>query len=633
VATSKFEAIDPDAPGVTAESEPAHRPQPTHATIRDPWAWASALAALPLLLRSLGAPLGEPVAEDFDFLHRAVLSPANSLLDGGGSNAFWRPVAHQIYYELLGPTILSHPGRVAALHVILLALSGWLLYRIARRAFPGPVAAAIASFPLLAESTRTLIAWPSHFVDLGAFLFSAIALHEAARRRWWSALPSLALALLCKELAVVTAALMPFVPALVGDRSGSRARAMMLCGTVVVAWAAAYTWVRAHAGLELPHGLERDPALLHVPLFQRVAWAQVNSLRAIFSLARQPGPADLAVTGASVAILLVSVAVFAKDPRARERLRRSQGWVAGGLVWFVLAAASLASIFPLWSPNRSQFASVGLGAALVTTCAAAHPGLAGALVAVRLGALALAPGVPPVVTPEPVDRGAFIDFVRLTRLQRLMRAARTSLQRDLPTLPAGSTIGYRNLPLSTEYAFGGAHAVQAWYGDPTLRWTGVEAFERDVTQKVVVFLDYQQPPHPTIALLDPDAMRWMKIASNHLLAGRQVEALTALNRADTLQHDRTAAIFLGEMAGRRAAALIPLQRWADAEREARTALRASNFDIGARYVLALTYLARRDRREALVQVDSLLMVRPHDPDALALRDAILAAEAHPVATR
>jgi tetratricopeptide (TPR) repeat protein len=351
-----------------------------------------------------------------------------------------------------------------------------------------------------------------------------------------------------------------------------------------------------------------------------------NSLRAALSLARRPEATDWVVLGAAVVILGLTVLVFVRDPLARERLRRARGWMIWGAAWFALATASLVSIHPFWAPNRVQFASLGLGVAAVTFTAAAHPALAAGLVVVRLGALAIAPGVPAVITPEPEERGAFMDFVRLTRLQRLMRASREALKRAHPTLTPGATIGYRNLPLSTAYAFGGPHAVQAWYGDPTLQWIDFQEFEREPRRPVVAFIDYQPPPHAPVAVLDPDALRWMGIAKEHLLAGRAEPALVALARADSLERDPSAAIFLGDNAGRRAAALISVGRYDEAEREARTALRTSRLDVGARYVLALTWLAKKDRPRALAEIDSLLRVAPRDPDALELRAAIIDAE-------
>ena len=115
---------------------------------RDPWAWASLLAVAPLAIHSLGAPLGEPVAEDFDFLHRALFSRF-TLLDGGGSEAFWRPLPHQIYYRALAWLILDHPGLIAALHATLLAVATVLIYGAFRRGWPPAWAAVIATFPLL----------------------------------------------------------------------------------------------------------------------------------------------------------------------------------------------------------------------------------------------------------------------------------------------------------------------------------------------------------------------------------------------------------------------------------------------------------------------------------------------------
>ena len=40
---------------------------------RDGWAWLVFLALAPAIVHSVGAPLGEAVAEDFDFLHSALL--------------------------------------------------------------------------------------------------------------------------------------------------------------------------------------------------------------------------------------------------------------------------------------------------------------------------------------------------------------------------------------------------------------------------------------------------------------------------------------------------------------------------------------------------------------------------------
>jgi hypothetical protein len=558
------------------------------------------------------------VAEDFDFLRRALLTPSNSLLDGGGSQSFWRPVAHQIYYEGLGPLILAHPAWVAALHALLLALASVLLYRVFRRTWSGPLAAAAASFPLLAESTRTLVCWPSHFVDLGAFLFSAIAVHEAAHRRLWSVLLAILAALLCKEITLVVAVLVPFVPCAFPDGPRGRVRVLAGVGLVVVGWALAYQWVRAHAGLELPHGIERDPAVLAAPFAERLRWALWNSLRAAFSLSLTRGPQDGPGLAAGALILAASIVVLARSARARARLAATRGWIVWGTAWCVLAWASVASIFPLWAPNRSQLGSLGLGAAGVALTAAAHPALAAALVVTRIGLLASGPATPPTITREPDRRGAFMDYTRLVRLQRLMRATRRALADRFPTLPRRATVVRHNLPLGAEYAFGGSHALQVWYRDSTLACVSYDDFVATPGRGVTAFVSYQADHEPEVVVLDPEAIRAQAIGLDHLREGRWLASLDALHRADSLQRDRRAAVFLGDLAGRRAYDLAQLARWAEAEVEARAALAAAREDVGARYVIALVLAARRDLMSSRAELDTLLAMRPGHRDALEL---------------
>src|SRR5262245_26192428 len=114
---------------------PAPPPPAAPPTWRDPWAWLAALSVIPLLLKAWGAPLGEPVAEDFDFLRPALFERSWHLLDGGGSDAYWRPLSLQIYYRAFGRLMLAHPGVVAALHALALALGALLLYRALRTAW------------------------------------------------------------------------------------------------------------------------------------------------------------------------------------------------------------------------------------------------------------------------------------------------------------------------------------------------------------------------------------------------------------------------------------------------------------------------------------------------------------------
>src|SRR5689334_4175733 len=85
---------------------------PPPPVLRDPWAWGSMFAVVPALIHAAGTPLGEPFADDFLFLHRALLSGRSSWMDGGGADVYWRPLARQAYYGALGPLMLSQPAVV-----------------------------------------------------------------------------------------------------------------------------------------------------------------------------------------------------------------------------------------------------------------------------------------------------------------------------------------------------------------------------------------------------------------------------------------------------------------------------------------------------------------------------------------
>jgi hypothetical protein len=586
---------------------------------RDGWLWISVLSIVPLFLATRGAPRGEAVAEDFDFLRRAM-EPGVSLLDGGGSQAFWRPVAHQLYYETVGPLILQNPEAIAALHALALALAAGLLYRALRRTWSAPLAAAAASFPLMAESTRTLILWPSHFVDLGGFLFLALAVHEAASRRPWTASLSLLAALLCKELALVGALLLPFGPWVGGARQGDRVRLLAASGAAVVAWALAYAWVRGHAGLELPHGIERDPALLSTSAATRFSWAIWNSLRATWSLPFERGHlVTIAVTALGLAAAALALA---RSAAARSRWRELRGAVVWGGAWAVLSWAALASIFPLWAPNRSQLGSVGFGIAAMGTAHAVHPLLPAAVAATRLALLAVAPGAPARITPEPEDRGAFLDYVKLCRLQRLMRATRQTLRHRFPALPRGSVIGLYTVPLSTEYAYGGPKALQVWYRDTTLDWVSLDTFEVRREIPVRAFVGYEPRRDPQVVLLDGTAVREALAGFDLLEQERWRESLETLRRAEAAQQDPHAVVFRGDLAGRRAYCQVWLGEWDGAERDAAFALAAAPEDVGARYVMALVHARRKDWPRTRAELDTLLATNPRHPEGLELRRAL-----------
>jgi hypothetical protein len=609
----------------SAPAPPAPAPPPW----RDRWAWASALAVIPVVLHSLGAPLGEPVADDFDFLHRALFSGTHSLFDGGGSAAFWRPLAHQVYFQAMAGVILSHPGVIAGFHAALLALASLLVYRALRRTWPGPWSAAVASFPLLSESTRGLIAWPSQIVDLGAWVFTAIAIHEAAARRLWTTLLALLAALLCKEVAVVAALLIPWMPGAHDRRE--RVRWAAATGALVAAWGLAYAAVRQHAGLHIPHQAEASAQVSATPLLGRIWWAIEHCARALFSLPTGETHAawEWPVVIAAFALFAVALAMTLRRGRRDGALRRllpAAGW---GVAWFAIAAATMTPVFPIWAPYRCAYGAVGFGVAATALCGAAHPALLAALVALRLTAFSLSPSPRREIEKRAPDTGAFIDFERLTRLQRLMRETRGALAERYPTLPRGGRVGLYHLPRHADYAYEGARSLQVWYRDSTLSWVAYSELVRHHDIPLVTIAEFEPDRHPQIALVEPDAMRNLLEAIDAVGRADWIAALAGLHRADSLQRDPNAVLFAAQLAGERGTVLAFLHQLEPAELEARRGCALWPENVYGHFALAFVAYQRRDLREAAVQVDSVLRFDPNHGPSRRLAAAIMRARGGP----
>src|SRR5207247_10256240 len=177
--------------------------------------------------------------------------------------------------------------------------------------------------------------------------------------------------------------------------------------------------VRMRLALALPHGLEArlHPALLWDPA--RYAWALAGTLRALVSLPMRPADREGPVLAAGLLLLGAAGVLLAPSAPARARLRRARGFAVPALAWGALATGTLLTVYPVWSPERVVYTSLGAGTALVVLLAAAHPALPWALVALRAATFCLAPAAPAGVTRAAPDRGAFVDFERLARLQRM----------------------------------------------------------------------------------------------------------------------------------------------------------------------------------------------------------------------
>jgi Tetratricopeptide repeat len=591
--------------------------------LRDIWAWLTLLPIVALIWHSRGAPLGEPVAEDFDFLHHAFFGTTHTLLDGGGSTAFWRPVAHQIYYALLGPTMLSHPRWVVTFHFACLALASLLIYRVLRgAAWSGPAAAVAASFPALAESMRALLSWSSYFVDLGLIVFSAIALHEASRRRLWSTLAALLLAFGCKELAIVTALLLPWMPGPHLRSVRERLRWAAATGALAIAWGIAYVTIRRHAHLELPHGLEHNAITVQTPVLTRYVWAKWNSARAAFSLPFAHTSWEPWLVGSLIALGVAAIALFVVRGSSRRMLRARAAWILWGLAWFSCCSATLIVIYPIWAPTRALFGSIGLGIGVVALAEAASPWLLAALFTIRAGAFAMNPAPPPIVTAVAPSTGAFLDFEHLVRLQRLMEAVRTRLKRDYPTMAQGSNLVQQNMPRLAEYAFGKNLALQCWYRDTTLRWQRYDDFIHNPTSTALAVVQYQPDRLPMIALVDPRVMLLIELAKPRAVNEQWTELLAEMKSADSLLTDRDAVYTMSLIENRRAVALSGLGRMPETEQAARAALAHWPQSPSARYWIAYALMGQNRLAEAQAVLDTALAIARGDSVLLELQDTI-----------
>ena len=512
---------------------------------RDPVFLLALIAPLLLLPLMAGARLGEPVADDYDYLHHVLLSGSWSWFDGCGSSVYWRPLARQAYYAILAPWMLERPGAVALLQLACLCAAAGLWYRAFRGALGRATALAVSTAPWMMESSRLLIAWPSAFQDLGALLFVALAVHEAVAGRRWRFLAASGAALLCKEVAAVAVPAILLCPAVdLGDRR--RQRAWILSTAVLVAaWAAVYLTVHVRAGLAFPGSggvpmSERawDRALVQVPWW---------SFKAIWSRPPTTGWLDL--------VLVLGLAAMVPWARVRARFAERpdlRAWWRWGLLWTLPLLLTLLPFHPAWWPYRVAFVALGALIATVVTLAALHRHALTVFVLLRLALLVVAPRpVAAVAVDRPLGDAA-IDVPQLSRLQRFGGDVRSVLRARFPTLPHGAAVAWENFPRMAEYAFGSRPALQVWYRDTTLRWLPLGRWIERPSEPVAAVVEFQPGHRPEVALVEPDAMRALLAANQALIAGDGERSLRWLARADSLQPDTSAAEFHRAVAGKRA---------------------------------------------------------------------------------
>jgi tetratricopeptide (TPR) repeat protein len=288
----------------------------------------------------------------------------------------------------------------------------------------------------------------------------------------------------------------------------------------------------------------------------------------------------------------------------------------------VFATGTLLTVYPVWSPERVAFSSIGLGVAATSLLVAAHPLLPWALVTLRVVLFCLAPGAPAHVTRAAPERGAFVDFERLSRLQRLMVEARTTLRREFPELPAHAGVAMLHPPFQADYA-AGDRALQVWYADSTLRWVRWESMAAAEARGLAGAMEFQEDTRPQFRRIEPEALRLLFEAGPLQHDEKWAASLDTLRRADALQRDREAHHFLGRVEGLESWCLGGLGRIAEAESTARQSLVIAPENADGHLTLAAIHNGRGEWAQALAHLDTLQTWYPNYQAAVMMRQGVL----------
>jgi hypothetical protein len=419
--------------------------------------------------------------------------------------------------------MLTAPWISVLVHATLLAVTSVALFRIARRALPAPVAAAVAVFPVASEPSRVLLGWPSGGEYLIAIAAAAWAVHEALNDRPFTAGAASLVAALSHESSLL---LVPMLPA-IAWATGRRGRAIWpwlgISVGLVTVMAAGHA-AASHRGMQLPPGLDSGAV-------SRLGEAIGRALTAALNL-EEPSRFRPLARVSYAAIAFVAVAVFA-TPAARARLRALVPALAFGAVWFAAGVPAMAALLPDWNGWRTVFPGLGLALVVNATLGAASGWLAIAFTAVRVGLLAMTPPADAIVAVHPPDTASRFSFARLVRLQRTLESTRRALLERYPTLPHGGRVAYWMIPALVEMGFEGPRAVRVWYQDPNLQW---DAFTgaAGLADPPDALIEYSSDRSAPATVIEPEAMRLFA-------AGLDAERDGRLEAADSLLRSAMAA--------------------------------------------------------------------------------------------
>jgi len=595
---------------------PARTPTAARAAarpVRRPPRWleaaclASPLAAAAALAWSLrGAPLGTPVADDFEFLHRVTFGYDTGLLGSMGASWYWRPLSRQAWFTLASPLLLAAPGVVAAIHAALAGAIAFVLARLARRVAPWPAAALVAAAALATEPVRVLVTWPSGVQHLLAVLALALAAHETlAGRRWSAALAALASAL-SHDLGAF-AFLVLGAGGLVRREGRAAWRDAALAAGLAALWAVGYAVAIAHGVRLSAGGLAKDPAV----------WLEALRLGvgAAFNLETLPaawaGPAGtLAAT--LFAAGLVSLVWNARGGRPGGAT--AMVGIALAIAW--LGLVPLAALLPDWNAWRAYVPAIALAFAVALACARAHLALGLAVVALRVATLAAAEPAP-AVNGEPPAAISDLSFARVARLQKVVAATGEAVRAS--ALPPGAHVAYLALPEMTMNGLRGSAALRVWTRDSSVRFV---AFDSTQPEEAALVLSYDlRPGRGLVVPLTPGARRlWARAAA----------------AADSLRLEESRDLYRAAMAAQRpesptltanalqnlALQAVDAGRYGEADslNRAARAVRGVTPEILA--IDALIVLRRGDLRGARGRVAAALRIAPDNVLARAVADEV-----------
>lgn len=508
---------------------PAAPAAPSRTRAAPPGAWLdracrfAPFAALAVLAWSLrGAPLGAPVADDFEFLARTTLHPAPDFLDTMGASYYWRPLSRQVWFPLVTPLLLAAPGAVAAIHVALVAATAFVLARVARRVVPAAAAALVGAAVIASEPARVLVTWPSGSQHLLAALGLALAAHESLAGRRWTAAVAAVAAALSHELGAFA-----FAFVALGGVARRAGRAAWLDAALAAALAAAYA---AGYRAALAHGVTL-PARGELP----AAAAWLETLRLLLAAGFNAETLGAGVAGPLVVtteLLFGAALLVLLRPSRRAEIPALVPFVAAPLLAAWLGAVPLASLLPDWNAWRAWVPVVGLVFAVAIAAARAHPALGLAFVALRLAALAGAAPAAPVTGLAP-PAVSDLSFARLTRIQHVVSASGAIVRAT--TLPPGGRVVFIGLPQMTSNGFRGDRAAQVWTRDTSVRFVSADdrGLATDTTALVLSF-DVRTGRAPALALT-VEARRWWRLAHAAMDQRRSDEAWEFFRRAIAAQ--------------------------------------------------------------------------------------------------